>query len=97
MPRLRDGHFFLEISAATTEHFDEEAAASDCGGAVVRFEPPHVGAWCSYDPALLDAEGSITHIAWLWHAGILYRLQIDASQLDEDAPRKIFTSFRPIP
>ena len=86
VPSLGAGHFYLEIAAAAAGQPDDREMASSCVGTVDRFEPPGAGAWCLYDPALLQGEGSVTHVAWLWQSGVLYRLQLNGRQLDEEEP-----------
>ena len=77
---------------AEDEPAGHETTAS-CVGPVHRFEAPANGGWCVYDPALLQGEATITHIAWLWHDGARYHLQLDGGQLDREAPARIFMSF----
>lgn len=93
VPQLRPGHFFLEVGVVAEEEQAGHEATDSCGGPVNRFEAPANGGWCSYDPALLQGEATITHIAWHWHDGAQYHLLLDGGQLDGEAPGRVFTSF----
>lgn len=93
VPQMRPGQFFLEIKAVAEEQPEGHQTTSACDGPVNRFPAPAIGEWCSFDPALLQGEASITHIAWLWQGGVQYRLQLDGSRLEEGEPSRLLTSF----
>lgn len=93
VPQMRPGQFFLEIRAEAAAEPVSQEAPSDCGGPAHRFPAPAIGGWCLYDPALIQGEASITHVAWLRQGGVQYRLQLDGSKLDEGEPSRLLTSF----
>ncbi|HKV10358.1 MAG TPA: hypothetical protein VJ725_19610 [Thermoanaerobaculia bacterium] len=93
VPRLRKNQYFIEIFAESGTAADLKAFQVDCTGPVTSL-PGHAGSVrCRFDPEKLQGEASLTDLAGFVKDGVLYKIQMNAREIDPAVRDRILESI----
>lgn len=93
VPRLRKNHYFIEIFAESGTAADLKTFQADCTGPVTPL-PGHAGSVrCRFDPEKLQGEASLTDLAGFVKDGVIYKIQMNAREIDPAIRERILESI----